>query len=86
MVRSGRILNEDTAPKIWANANDKLKSLSAQKILKQFQVRVVGTTDDPCDDLAYQAKVTEGETQKQSFSVGRGSNKTFLRLKAKQTN
>ena len=24
------ILNEDTAPKIWAKANDKLKSLSAQ--------------------------------------------------------
>ena len=51
------ILNEDTAPKIWAKANDKLKSLSAQKILKQFRVRVVGTTDDPCDDLADHQKI-----------------------------
>ena len=51
------ILNEDTAPKIWAKANDKLKSLSAQKILKQFRVRVVGTTDDPCDDLAHHQKI-----------------------------
>ena len=51
------ILNEDTAPKIWAKANDKLKSLSAQKILKQFRVRLVGTTDDPCDDLADHQKI-----------------------------
>jgi len=35
---------------------------------------------------ADQTGVTAGETQKQSFSVARGSNKTFLRLKAKQTN
>jgi glucuronate isomerase len=51
------ILNEDTAPKIWAKANDKLKTLSAKKILKQFRVRVVGTTDDPCDDLADHQKI-----------------------------
>jgi len=51
------ILNEDTAPKIWAKANDRLKNLSAQKILKQFRVRLVGTTDDPCDDLAHHQKI-----------------------------
>ncbi|NDD57150.1 MAG: glucuronate isomerase [Verrucomicrobia bacterium] len=47
------ILNEQSAPKIWAQANSKLKTLSAQKILKQFRVRMIGTTDDPCDDLSY---------------------------------
>jgi len=46
------ILNEQSAPKIWAQANSKLKTLSAQKILKQFRVRLIGTTDDPCDDLS----------------------------------
>jgi len=51
------ILNETTAPKIWAQANEKLKTLSAHKILKQFRVRLVGTTDDPCDDLSFHQKI-----------------------------
>ena len=51
------ILNEQSAPKIWAQANAKLKTLSAQKILKQFRVRLIGTTDDPCDDLAHHQKI-----------------------------
>ena len=51
------VLNEQSAPKIWAEANEKLKTLSAQKILKQFRVRLIGTTDDPCDDLAYHQKI-----------------------------
>jgi glucuronate isomerase len=51
------ILNEQSAPKIWAQANEKLKTLSAQKILKQFRVRLIGTTDDPCDDLSYHQKI-----------------------------
>ena len=51
------ILNEESAPKIWSKANEKLKSLSAQKILKANRVSVIGTTDDPCDDLAYHQKI-----------------------------
>ena len=51
------VLNEQSAPKIWAQANEKLKTLSAQKILKQFRVRLIGTTDDPCDDLSYHQKI-----------------------------
>jgi glucuronate isomerase len=51
------ILNENTAPKIWAKANERLKTLSAQKILKQFRVRLIGTTDDPCDDLSFHQKI-----------------------------
>ncbi len=48
------LINEDTAKEIWDAANEKLKSddLSAHGILKNFKVKVVGTTDDPVDDLA----------------------------------
>jgi glucuronate isomerase len=46
-------LNEKTAPAIWKQANEKLKSdeLSARGILAKFRVKAVCTTDDPADDL-----------------------------------
>jgi glucuronate isomerase len=49
------LLNEQSAPRIWKEANEKLKSpeLSAQGILKRFNVTTVCTTDDPTDDLKY---------------------------------
>ncbi len=49
------LISEDTAQEIWDAANEKLKSddLSAHGILNNFKVKVVGTTDDPTDDLAH---------------------------------
>jgi glucuronate isomerase len=49
------LLNEGSAQAIWERANERLASpeLSVHGILKRFQVRVVGTTDDPTDDLAH---------------------------------
>jgi glucuronate isomerase len=49
------LISEDTAPEIWDEANKKLKSddLSAHGILKNFDVKVVGTTDDPTDSLEH---------------------------------
>ena len=48
------LLDESTAPGIWARANDLLASgeLRAQNILSRFRVAAVCTTDDPTDDLA----------------------------------
>ena len=48
------LLDETTAPAIWARANEALQSddLSVHGILARFDVKVVGTTDDPADDLA----------------------------------
>jgi glucuronate isomerase len=48
------LLDSSTAERIWEQANDRLRSddLSAHGILARFDVRVVGTTDDPADDLA----------------------------------
>jgi len=46
-------LNEHTAKAIYAQANDLLKTdaLSTCGILKHYHVELVGTTDDPCDNL-----------------------------------
>ncbi len=49
------LLNERSAQRIWKLANVKLEGedLTTQGILKKFNVRAVGTTDDPVDDLKY---------------------------------
>jgi len=48
-------LDESTAAGIWDRANEKLASpqFSTQGILSRFQVKVVGTTDDPVDSLEH---------------------------------
>jgi glucuronate isomerase len=46
------LLNEASAPRIWAKANEQLKELSVHRILEKFKVSVICTTDDPGDDLA----------------------------------
>lgn len=57
------LLNERTAKKIWERANAKLATpgLSAQGILKKFNVKVVGTTDDPTDDLKHHAVIARSK-------------------------
>jgi glucuronate isomerase len=47
------LLDENTAPQIWEQANEQLRSdeLSAQGILKRFCVKALCTTDDPADSL-----------------------------------
>ena len=47
-------LNESTAPSIYEHCNELLQKdeFSTQGLLQHFKVEMVGTTDDPCDDLA----------------------------------
>lgn len=47
------LLTPETADEIWEKANAKLaeEEFSARGLLKKFDVRVVGTTDDPADPL-----------------------------------
>ncbi|MDP0501549.1 MAG: glucuronate isomerase [Verrucomicrobiota bacterium JB022] len=49
------LLSPKTADKIWKEANERLQSpeFSAQNVLRKFDVRYVGTTDDPIDSLEY---------------------------------
>ena len=53
-------LNGENAERIYAQANGKLKTLTVQQLLKQFNVEYIATTDDPCDDLS--AHGTYGNT------------------------
>ncbi len=52
-------LNNETAEKIYAEANEKIKSLSVQKLLRLFNVHFVATTNDPTEDLKDHCKVNE---------------------------
>jgi glucuronate isomerase len=55
------LLNEESAPRIWAQANEQLQDLTVHRILEKFRVSVICTTDDPTDDLAaHQAIRTSG--------------------------
>src|SRR5450631_2591632 len=53
------LLDEDSAARVWEQANAKLATpeLSAHGILGKFHVKAVCTTDDPTDDLASHAAI-----------------------------
>lgn len=55
------LLNEESAPRIWEEANRKLqtKDMSVRSILKNNKVVFVGTTDDPADDLLTHSELKE---------------------------
>ena len=54
-------LSGQTAEEIWQLCNEKLQQpdLSVQGIIKQSNVRVICTTDDPADDLNWHKKIRE---------------------------
>jgi glucuronate isomerase len=56
-------LNEKTAKAIWDKGNAALASpeFSTRGILRKFRVRVVCTTDDPCDDLGHHQRINTSE-------------------------
>ena len=49
------LLNEDSAERIWEQANEQLATpeFSTQGILQKFRVTTLCTTDDPTDDLGH---------------------------------
>ena len=54
-----KLLSPDTADSIYDECNEKLQSpeFSVRSLLKKFKVEVVGTTDDPLDNLSYHQKI-----------------------------
>ena len=48
-----KLLNPSTAKEIYEEANEKLKTLTARKMIEMNNVKVIYTTDDPIDDLHY---------------------------------
>ena len=49
------VLNGETAQEVWELCNEKLKTMRARDFIAQSKVAMIGTTDDPCSDLAYHA-------------------------------
>ena len=51
------VLNADTAQEVWELTEKKLAdpAFSARNLIKNSNVAMVGTTDDPCSDLRYHA-------------------------------
>jgi glucuronate isomerase len=64
---AGTLLNESTADKIYSTCTDMLQQddFSTRGLLKQMNVKVVCTTDDPIDTLEHHKKLAEDK----SFSV-----------------
>ncbi len=50
---TGKLFNPNTAEEIWQQTRQQLQepAFTPRGILQQMQVAMVGTTDDPCDDL-----------------------------------
>jgi glucuronate isomerase len=59
----GELLNEGNAESIWKRANGMLRDtdLSAQGILRKFQVKVVCSSDDPTDNLSAHRSVNTAQ-------------------------
>jgi glucuronate isomerase len=57
------LLNGDTAEKIYEQCSALLKTpaFSVKNLLRKMNVKVVGTTDDPTDDLRYHKQIREDQ-------------------------
>lgn len=55
------LFRPETAPRIWHECAEKLATpeFSARGIMRQMNVRMVGTTDDPIDSLQYHRQIAE---------------------------
>lgn len=58
------VLNGESAQEVWELCNEKLKTMSARKMIEQSNVTHICTTDDPKDDLHYHKLMKEDETLK----------------------
>jgi len=58
---TGKLLSPATADEIWNECNELLAQddFTARGIMKQMNVKMVGTTDDPVDDLRYHRQLAE---------------------------
>lgn len=58
------ILSPETADKIYVKANEKLKTLTARKLIEMSNVKKIFTTEDPIDDLKWHKLLKEDSTFK----------------------
>lgn len=67
------LLNEESAPRIWEKANEKLASpdLRRRSLIKASNVKIICTTDDPVDSLEYHQALSKEEQDFQVFPTFR---------------
>jgi len=58
------VLNEDTADEVYDLCNEKLKTMSARKMIEMSNVTHLCTTDDPVDDLHWHRLIKADESFK----------------------
>ncbi len=51
------VLNGDTAEEVWQLCNEKLKTLSARRLIEDSKVKALCTTDDPADTLEWHRRL-----------------------------
>ncbi len=58
------VLNGDTAEEVWNLCNEKLKedSMSVRNLIRQSNVKLICTTDDPVDDLKWHEVLAADDT------------------------
>ena len=56
------VLNEDTADEVYDLCNEKLKTMSARKMIEMSNVTHLCTTDDPVDDLHWHRLIKADES------------------------
>ena len=61
-------LNADSLDSVWDLCNEKLKNMSARKIMRDANVKLICTTDDPADSLEYH-KIIKKENEDKTFDI-----------------
>ena len=56
------VLNGDTAEEVWQLCNEKLRTMSARKLIESSNVKALCTTDDPADSLEWHRKLAADST------------------------
>ena len=56
------VLNGDTAEEVWELCGEKLKGLSARRLIEGSKVKALCTTDDPADTLEWHKKIAEDKS------------------------
>jgi len=65
------LLNEESAPRVWARSNEQLRDLTVHQILQKFRVSVICTTDDPADDLLHHQGMRAGSLRTRVYPAFR---------------
>ncbi len=55
------ILSDKNAEEVYERGNSKLNELSTNTLLRHFKVEVVGTTDDPIDNLEHHKRIASAD-------------------------